>query len=314
MSLRRLGLLILLASGSLSPALADEPVLLKYKLAKGDRLLYRNAQEMKQAQTVMGMNVDNSTKQETIVSQVVDAIDEQGNATFKTKAERRTLNIKSAAGDYEFDSKSTERDNTSAVGGQVTPLLERLTGSEYEVKVSPRGDVVEVKGYAELIGDLAKDSPFSQFAGAAGDNTTARLSEQDAFVFLSDKPVKVGDTWERPIEMEIPKVGKIKGKTVYVYEADDKVGDRKTVRIGMTIEISMEMNLDAGGVKVTGTLSTTSSSGTAQFDPAAGRIVSIRREVSIAGQLSVEVGGMVLPVDTTQDQINTFTLLDKLPE
>lgn len=314
MSLPRLGLLILLASSSVSPAVAAEPVLLKYKLAKGEQLIYRQEQGMKQIQTVMGAKVDTDSNQEAIVSRTVDGIDEKGNATLKTKTDRRKLKIKGQQGDYEFDSKSTERDTTSAIGGGVTPLLERLTGSEYEVSVSPRGEVVEVKGFAELVADLLKDNPFGQFTGAAADNKSARLNEQDTFLVLSEKPVKPGDTWEIPIEMEIPMVGKFKGKTVCVYEADDKVGDRKTVRIGTTTEMSIELNIEAGGAKVTGTISSTTSSGSVQFDPAAGRVVSAKREISMAGQLSVEAGGMVFNVDNNQTLTNAVTLLDKLPE
>jgi hypothetical protein len=34
----------------------------------------------------------------------------------------------------------------------------------------------------------------------------------------------------------------------------------------------------------------------------------------MGGQLSVEAGGMVIPVDNQQEQTSTMTLLDKLPD
>jgi hypothetical protein len=34
----------------------------------------------------------------------------------------------------------------------------------------------------------------------------------------------------------------------------------------------------------------------------------------MGGQLSVEAGGMIIPVDTQQEQTSTTTLLEKLPE
>jgi hypothetical protein len=314
MSLRRLGLLVVAVASGLVASAADEPVVLKYKLAKGDKLLLRNEQEMKQLQTVMGIKIDTTMNQESITSQVVGAIDEKGNAALKTKFERRKMKMDGQQGKYEFDSRSTERDSTSAIGGQMTPLLERLTGSEYEVKVSPRGEIVEVKGFAELIADLLKDNPFGQFAGAAADNASAKLNEQENYVILSDKAVKPGDTWEVPIEMELTKAGKFKGKNTYTYEADDKVGDRKTIRIGMTTEMSIDLNVESDQAKVKGTISTVNSSGTAQFDPAAGRLLSVKRAISMGGQLTVEAGGVLLTVDMTQDQTSTSTLLDKLPE
>jgi hypothetical protein len=270
---------------------------------------------MKQTQTINNMKIENSTTQEAVMSRVVDQVDEKGTAIFKTKTEQRKVKADlGAAGKFEFDSKSTDRDTTSAIGASVTPLLERLTGSEYQVSITSRGEVADVKGFAELTADLLKDNPLgAQFAGGGG-NAGARLAEQESFIVLSEKPVKPGDQWEVPFEIELPQLGKAKGKVVYVYEGDDKVGDRKTVRIGVTTDLSFDLDLNAGGAKVTGTISTSNSSGTVQFDPEAGRVVSSKRSVSMSGQLSVEAGGMTFAVDNQQEQTSTSELLDKLPD
>ncbi|HLJ11529.1 MAG TPA: DUF6263 family protein [Planctomycetaceae bacterium] len=315
MSLRRLGLATITALFALSGlASADEPVLLRYKLAKGDSLIYKTVQEQKSTQTVMGNKVESSTIQEAVNLSKVDDVDAKGNAILKTKAERRKVTMDSPNGKYEFDSKSTERDTTSAVGGFVTPILERLTGSEYQMTVSPRGEVVEVKGFAELIADLVANNPFGISVAGGGGNEGAKYTEQDSYVVFGDKPVKPGDQWETPVEIELASLGKAKGKVTCVYEGNDKVRDRKTVRIGITANMTIELNLDAGGMKISGTMSTTNSSGTVQFDPAAGRVVSSKRSVSMSGQLTVEVGGTTIPVDSETEQTSTSQLLNKLPE
>jgi hypothetical protein len=181
------------------------------------------------------------------------------------------------------------------------------------VIVNSLGNVTEVKGYSELIADLLKDNPLAaQFGG--GDNATATVGEQEAFVILSDKPVSVGDEWTVPFDLDLAKLGKVKGKVTYRYEGPDKVGDRKTVRIAMTTELTLEMNIDQGGAKVTGTLTASNATGTVQFDPEAGRVVSVKRSVSIGGMLSVDVGGMTIPVDNQQEQTNSYELIEKLPE
>src|SRR5579872_2201338 len=96
-----------------SPARSDEPVLLKYKTAKGDKVHYKMGFEMKQSQAIMGMKFDNTVKQETVVTRAVDSVDADGQATIKLKAERRKMNSEfGALGKYEFDSKSTERDTS----------------------------------------------------------------------------------------------------------------------------------------------------------------------------------------------------------
>src|SRR5262245_48348751 len=320
MSLRILSVtaIVVVVCCRFAPAQADEPVLLKYKVTKGDTLHYKHSQTMKQAQslTVNGMTIkqDNTMKQEAILTRVADEVGSDGKVTYRVKAERRKMNAEfGALGKFEFDSKSTERDTGSAIGAALIPLLERLTGSEYQVIVNPQGKVGEVKGYAELIADIVKDNPLAgQFGG--GDNTGAVMSEQDALVMLSDKPVKMGDQWEVAVESELGKLGKVKAKTICTYEGPDKVGNTKTVRIAVGGEMTMELNIDQGGMKVTGTLTSSNSSGTVQFDPVAGRVVSIKRTLTVGGMLTVEAGGMTIPVDNQQEQTNTFELLEKLPE
>jgi hypothetical protein len=297
---------------------ADEPVLFKYKVAKGETVHYKTTQSMKQAQslTVNGMTIkqDNSLNQEVIHTRVADEVGSDGKVTFRLKANQRKATAEfGALGKVEFDSKSTKRDTSSLIGAALTPMLERLTGSEYQVYVNPQGKVTAVKGYAELIADIVKTNPLAgQFGGS--DNTAAMMAEQDGFVEFSEKPVSVGDEWEVPFEMEVSKLGKVKGKTTYKYEGPDKVGNRKTVRISMTGETTIEMSIDQGTSKVTGTLTARDQKGTVQFDLVAGRVVSIKQSVTMAGMLSVDVNGMTIPVDNQQEQSKSYELLEKLPE
>ncbi|HEY2250449.1 MAG TPA: hypothetical protein VGH74_05290 [Planctomycetaceae bacterium] len=311
MSFRRLGLAAVIGVlGLIAPALADEPILLRYKLAKGDKLIYKTSQETKQTQNVLNQRIETTTNHDAIFVRDVDAVDSTGTATLKTKAERRKLKV----GDYLFDSKSSDRDTTSQVGAAVTPVLERLTGSEFEVLVSNRGAVVDVKGYIELLGDFVKDNPVAQQILGSGGKAGAQIAEQDSFVILGDKPVSPGDQWEVPFDADLDGVGKVKGKIVCTYEANDKIGDRKTVRIGVAPEVSIELKVDAGGVKVTGTLSSSSASGTVQFDPEAGRVLKSTRNLTMSGQLTVEAGGMTIPVDTQSEDTFKIELIEKLPD
>ncbi|MFN0054703.1 MAG: DUF6263 family protein [Planctomycetales bacterium] len=302
----------LLASGQ-----GAEPTLLKYKYAKGDKRYYKNVQTMKQSQTLnvngMAIKQENSMNNEAILAHEVAEIGADGIALFKTKATRRKMTADfGLAGKFEFDSQSSERDTSSQLGQSMTPLLERLTGSEYQIAVNPQGKVTEVKGYAELVADLLKDNPFgAQFGG--GDNKTAVTNEQEAFVILSDKPVKPGDKWEVPVDVELATLGRVKGKLTFNFEGFDKVRDVPTVRIGVTNDMSIELNLDQGGTKVSGTITTNNSSGTVQFDPAAGRVLLSKSTLTMGGQLTVEAGGMTIPVDNQQEQTNSYELLDKLP-
>jgi hypothetical protein len=315
MSFYRLGLAFVVGLGSWAgSAFADEPLLLRYKFAKGDALIYRTTVEEKQHQTIADQKIDNTTTQEAVTSQVVDEIDGDGNAILRTKkvSHKRKSDGQSK---FEFDSKSTERDTSSEIGGAATPILERLTGSEYQVKVTPRGYVSEVKGFFEIIADLAKEKPSGPIlAGVIPDNEGQKVAEQEHFIIFSEKPVAPGDNWDFSYEVPLKGVGKITGKSTYTYEGNDKVGDRKTVRIGVKSDLSIDFDMEILGVKLTGTMTTTNATGTAQFDPAAGRILSSKNTSSMSGPLKVEAGGMTFDLGNSQDDTRTVQLLDKLPE
>lgn len=307
-------LLVLACAAIPATARADDAVTLKYKLAKGDSAIYRSTTELKQTQMIMNLKIENTMKTDDVSRRTVDDVAADGKVQLTSKNERlKVAGNFGAAGKFEFDSKSAERDKGSLLGGALTPLYERLSGAQIQLVISPLGNVAEVKGYKELVADVIKDNPIAEQFGA-GSEEAAKIAFQEQFVVFSDKPVKPGDKWEVPYDLEFPKLGKAKGKVQYVYEGPDKVGERKTARIGVTNDLSFELNVDMAGTKVTGTISTSSSSGTIQFDLEAGRIVSAKKEYTMSGNLSVDAGGMIIPVQNEQTQTIGLELLEKLPE
>jgi hypothetical protein len=298
-----------------STAAADEGATLRYKLARGDKLIYRSKMEMKQNQTIMGMTQDNEMDMESIQSFTVDGIDEKGNYQVSIKGERIKVKANFGfLGEFVFDSQSSERDKSSVIGAAVTPLMERLSGSVYHAVVSPDGGVIEVKGYADLIRDIVEGNPVSaQFAGGATDEA-AKESLREIFPRLAKAAVKPGDTWDVPYEISMGKIGAMKGKGAYRYVGPDKVADRPTAKLDVSGETSLTFDFEMDGAKVTGTLGTTATSGTIQFDTATGRVLSSQGAVSIAGTLNVNAGGMDIPIQNEQNMKTKIEYLDKLPD
>jgi hypothetical protein len=296
-------------------AQAQEPILLRYKLQKGDKAYFRSTSELKQTQSVMGNKLDNTSTQEDFSSRLVEDVNADGVAQLAIKTERLKAKSNFAQlGEVSFDSTSTERDKGSTLGAAVTPIYERLVGSQIQVFLRPTGEIKEVKGYTELLADLIKENPLrSQFA-AGGSNQGGKMMLQGTYVIFSDKPVKPGDRWEIPQEIELEGLGKMKSKDTYTYVGPAQVGDRKTVQIAIATEASFELNITQGDAKVTGSLTSNNSSGTAHFDPEAGCLVSLKNSYTFSGQLNVAVNGMNIPIQTDQTHTITIERLEKLPE
>jgi hypothetical protein len=306
--------LVALLCGTVAVVSAQEPVLLKYKFQKGEKLKYKTTMSMKQKQSIAGMELNTTMTQEVIRSDIVDEVGSDGQVVFKTKTEqmKAKMSISPVGGEFEFDSTTNARDTSTEIGAAITPIFERLVGSEYEVKITPAGKVSEVKGYAELLGDLLKDNPYAATFGAGGtDNKSAQHNEQDAFIELPAKAVKPGDTWEVAREYEMGKLGKFKLKTTYTLEGADKVGNVKTVRIATSTEGSIELDLEQAGAKVMGTMTVAGSSGTVQFDPIAGRALLIKDTVKSTGNLNISAGGMNFNVPIEQEHLQSRELLLK---
>lgn len=293
---------------------ADEPLILQYKAAKGDKSIYRTMTESKQSQSFGDVKFDATTSQEEITSRVVDDVDAD---KLRLKIKNERLKSKMAlgpAGTFEFDSRSTENEKGSAIAAMLLPFMERVSGAEYEIAITPRGEVAEVKGYAELFTDLLKENPIlGQFAGG-GTNESAKITMQEGFVIFGEKPVVPGDTWEVPFETEIPSIGKIKGKLVYRYDGLEKVGDKSAAKVSVTTELSVDIKVDFNGVTGMGTMTATDSSGTILFDIAAGQLLSFKKSITLVGQISINVNNMNIAIQTEQTQTISKQLLDKLPE
>ena len=294
---------------------ADEPLLLRHKLEKGSTHILRSKVENKTTQSIAGMNLDSAITQTGIEVRVVEDVDANGNAKIKTKTERLKAGTKiPVLGDYEFDSTKPERDKSSSLGSELTPLYERLVGSDLNFEVTSRGVVTSFTGYSQLVADVIKDKPLaSQFAGGGSDNV-AKLGAQGAWIVFPENAVKPGDKWENPLEMDLAGLGVIKGKETVTLLAIEVRDGHKIAKLSSFSDLAFDAKLDMGGAKVTGKITSTNSSGSSEFDITAGKLLKQTAELTLSGQLTVEVNNTQLPLQLTQTLSSEQVAIDKLPE
>jgi hypothetical protein len=217
-------------------------------------------------------------------------------------------------GKYEYDSKKTTRDSGSMLSGALNPVFNALNGAGWSYTLSPRGDVVKVEGFAELLTEALKGNDIgAQFAGG-GTNESAKAEAAQRYLQFPDKEISPGSTWDQDYELPMPNIGKVKGRRSYKYVGDETKDGRKLAKITFTDASTIDLDVKSDMATATGSLSTSSSSGEALFDAEAGRIVSMTAKAELGGTLKVSAGGMTLSVDQTQSQAGTIELLDKLPE
>ena len=306
-----------LMAGWLIPSglIADEPVTLVYKLKPGSSLLYQTSSNMQQKQTVAGQEISTSFTMREVTERSLQERTDGGDLKVASKNHRLYFEANiPEGGEFTYDSSKAERNTETELAEQLNRVFDRLSGATFTFTMTPRGELKSVEGFQKLLADILKENPASaQFVGG-GTDEAQRLALLERLLYLPSGPVEPGDTWEQTTSAELPNLGTMKSRRTFRYEGPDKVGERTTARISISSEMTFQLNMEQMGAKVTGTLQTTRGEGTAQFDPADGRLVSSKSTMDLAGELSVSVGDQVIPVQTEQTQTTTTELLERLPE
>ena len=308
---------VLALAGWLIPSAlsADEPVKLVYKQEPGSSQLYQTSSNMQQKQTVAGQEISTSFTMREVTERSLREHTEDGDLEIASKNHRLYFEANiPEGGEFTYDSSKAERNTETELAEQLNRVFDRLSGATFSFTMTPRGELKSVEGFQKLLADILKENPGSaQFVGG-GTDEAQRLALLERLLYLPTDPVEPGDTWEQTTSAELPNLGTMKSRRTFKYEGPDKVGERTTARISISSEMTFQLNMEQMGAKVTGTLRTTRGEGTAQFDPAAGQLVSSKSTMDLAGELSVSVGDQVIPVQTEQTQTTTTELLDRLPD
>jgi hypothetical protein len=121
----------------------------------------------------------------------------------------------------------------------IAPMYKAMTEGEFEITMTSRGEVKDVKIPEQVITAL-KNSPN---AAAMGDIASAdgfkKMISQGALV-LPDKAPKKGDTWSTKVEMKNPAVGKQTVETTYTYDGTKDIGGTMFALIKPQLKMEFE--------------------------------------------------------------------------
>ncbi len=195
---------------------------LRWKFEVGQKLDYNMVQEMNMSAAGGPVGQMNTTmRQEMNMTWDVQGVDEKtGEAVIKQKFDRVKMKMTTPVGEFEYDSKSEAA--PTGLAAMIAPMYKAMTNGEFEITMTSRGEVKDVKIPAEVL-EALKNSPG---AAAMGDIASAegfkKMISQGALVLPQDAP-KQGDTWATKVEMNNPAVGKQTVETTYTYNGTKDV-------------------------------------------------------------------------------------------
>jgi hypothetical protein len=220
---------------------AEEPLRWKFKV--GETLDYNMVQEMQMAASgpAVPQEMKTSMHQEMNMTWDVQGVDDKsGEAVIRQKFDRVKMKMSTPVGGFEYDSKSEEA--PTGLGAMIAPMYKAMTEGEFEITMTSRGEVKDVKIPEQVITAL-KNAPN---AAAMGDVASAdgfkKMISQGALV-LPEKPPKKGETWSSKVEMKNAAFGKTIVETTYRYEGTKEI--KGTMFAVIKPQLKMEVETQA---------------------------------------------------------------------
>jgi Family of unknown function (DUF6263) len=278
-------------------ARAEEPLRWKFKV--GEKLDYNMVQEMQMSATgaTLPQEVKTSMRQEMNMTWDVQGVDEKsGEAVIRQKFDRVKMKMSTPVGAFEYDSKSEEA--PTGLGAMIAPMYKAMTEGDFEITMTSRGEVKDVKIPEQVITAL-KNSPN---AAAMGDVATPegfkKMISQGALVLPKDAPKK-GDSWSTKVDMKNPAVGRQTVETTYRYDGTKDIEGTKfaVIKPQLKMEFGEQPAAKEGQPQQPAAQQNTmkikdqTSDGEVLFNIAAGRLqsTSLKQNVTIEANAGVNM-------------------------
>jgi len=177
-------------------------------------------------------------QQEMEMTWDVQGVDEaSGEAVIRQKFDRLKTKMTTPGSAFEYD--STSEQPPGALGANVAPMYKAMTESEFEITMTARGEVKDVK-IPEQVLTVLKNQPG---AAAMGDVATPdgfkKIISQGALILPKDPP-KPGESWNSQVEVNNPKIGKQLVETKYFYEGTTDIQGQKYALIRPRVTMTFE--------------------------------------------------------------------------
>lgn len=293
---------------------AADPVTLRYKMDEGTELHGQTVNKMEQTVSVMGQEFSNSFDLTDVGTRIGGKATEEGD--LKITFKNHSIKVKAdmgPVGKYNYDSTTDEREKGSALSKSMNPVFEAMTGAEVRTTLTPRGNVKTVEGYKEIMQAALQDNPLAKTMMESIDKNFEQ-SLADSFPHMPEQPVRVGDKWDQEYKMDLKGLGETAGTRHYTVESITEKDGATLVKLGVTQELTFDLEVKQGPATVTGKLKITDSKGELVFNATAGNVQSSSTEFTIAGDLVTAVNGQNINTGIEQKMSSKYQQLENLPK
>jgi len=180
-------------------AKADEKILYKLKLQKGQKYYIKMTNEQKISQTIMGQEQNMDTTMGMGIDFDVNDVNDNGDAWIDYTYKWVQFRQKTPMGESEYD--SSKKDSKVTLEAQNYAAL---LGEGFTLLITPNGDVKDVKGLEKMRGNIQNKLPEGPIREGAMKGLEQYLSKEaikeqteSSMAIYPDKTVGIGDSWNK---------------------------------------------------------------------------------------------------------------------
>src|SRR3954452_14397744 len=190
---------------------------LRWKFKVGEKLDYTMVQDMTMSVSGGANPAMNQTMhQEMDMTWDVQGVDDKtGEAVIKQKFDRVKMKMTTPVGGFDYDSKSETP--PMGLGAMIAPMYKAMTEGEFEITMTARGEVKDVKVPEQVLTALKNSPGAAQMGDIATPDGFKKMISQGALVLPETSPKK-GDSWKTKVAMNNPQAGVQIIETTYRYE------------------------------------------------------------------------------------------------
>jgi hypothetical protein len=263
---------------------------LRWKFKPDEVLNYVMTMDMAQDMKISNMNLQVKVVQQMDMTWKVTGVEADGTATLTQTIDRirMDMNVPGQPA-MKFDTASDEK----VPGAEMLkPVFDAMVGKPITLKVTPRGEITELKISEEMLAGIKK-SVLSQMGGMFSEDGMKQMIGRGMLTFPAEA-VSKGASWDTSLETANSVIGKQVIEMRYVYEGPEERGGRPLDKIGADMTMKFEESPDA---KVKVNVKEQSSDGTIYFDNAGGHVAESNVTSKMA--LEIDAGGMTVLQDVT---------------
>lgn len=185
---------------------------LKFNLQKGNTYTYGMKTHFDIDMEMMGKEMKTSADMDFGFNMKVDDVDAAGNRLMSTTYDAIRFKMNAMGMDMGYDSKNVgDTSKENIMQGMFRKIFGGMLGKTFKMTMSPKGEITKVEGMKELTESMLNnmDLPEAEKEQARKQMEQSFSEDQikqsfgQGFGFYPDKPVKVGDSWNKTLERDM---------------------------------------------------------------------------------------------------------------